>query len=140
MPLKGLKKVKESFDDIYTRQNENLRGVYLAGLAVIVSGTPADTGRARNNWFLAVGAPSSKTTTSKSKGLSTIKSLRKMPQRVLNRKIFYSNNLPYANMLEYGGFTNKPETDKTIGGFSKQAPGGFVRKALILMQNKIRSL
>ena len=140
MPLIGRRKVDEAIDDIYVRQNDNLRGVYLAGLSKIVASTPADTGRARNNWFLSVAAPSNQTTTSKSKGLATIKSLRKMPQRVLNRKIYYTNNLPYAAKLEYGGFTTKPETDKTIGGFSKQAPGGFVRKTLIEMQNKIRSL
>ena len=63
-----------------------------------------------------------------------------MPQRVLNRKIYFTNNLPYARKSEYGGFTNKPETEKTIGGFSKQAPGGYVRKTLIKMQNKIRKL
>jgi len=43
-----------------------------------------------------------------------------------NDKIIIQNNLPYIKKLEYGGFTVKPETEKTIGGFSKQAPQGMV--------------
>jgi len=62
-----------------------------------------------------------------------------MPKIVLNKKIFYTNNLPYIGVLEYGGFP-VPGGDLTSGGFSKQAPEGWVRKTLIQMQNKIRSL
>ena len=41
-------------------------------------------------------------------------------------KIIIQNNLPYIKKLEFGGYTDKSETEKTIGGFSKQAPQGMV--------------
>lgn len=126
MPLIGREKVKQGIDVVYQSANDNLRGVYLAGLGNIIQGTPVDTGRARNNWFLSVGAPSNSITTSKSKGLATIRSLRKMPLRVINRKIYLTNNLPYIQALEFGS--------------SKQAPSGWVRSTLMKMQKKIRGL
>lgn len=151
MPLVGRDKVNKAIDDIYLTANDNIKGVYLAGLSNITQETPADTGRARNNWFLSVAAPSSSTTTSTSKGLATIRSLRRMPKRVLNKKIYYTNNLPYVSMLEYGGFPSPVDRGSyikksksfqilSINGFSKQAPNGWVRSNLIKMQNKIRSL
>ena len=50
-------------------------------------------------------------------------------QSILSRLVPYSTvyiqtNAPYANKIEFGGFTTKPETDKTVGGFSRQAPQG----------------
>lgn len=151
MPLVGRKAVDSAIDDLYTKTNDNLRGVYLAGLVNIVQETPVDQGRARNNWFLSVSTPSGSTTTSKSKGLGAIRQLRSMPLRVLNRKIFYTNNLPYISKLEYGGYPspvkqgsyNKKTKSFDVlssNGFSLQAPNGWVRKTLIKMQNKIRAL
>ncbi|MDR1176037.1 MAG: hypothetical protein LBK83_11285, partial [Treponema sp.] len=46
--------------------------------------------------------------------------------------IFLANNLPYARKIEYGTFTDKPETKKTIGGFSRQSPHGVIGKNLVL--------
>lgn len=151
MPLRG----RENFDKLTAKGLENinkdLRGVYFAGLTNIVQGTPVDKGRARNNWFLSVFTPSNESTTSVSNGLSALRSLRQMPKYVLNKKIFYTNNLPYIETLEYGGYPDPVERGSYIkkskkyeklssGGFSKQAPNGWVRSTLIKMRNKIRSL
>ena len=138
MPLIGLKRVKQALNvDIYNQMNDDIKGVYLSGLTLVIRETPADTGRARNNWFLSVGSPSSKiTNVSGSAGFSQ---LNKFPSRVLNRKLYFTNNLPYLVTLEYGGYA-QPGTEKTINGFSKQAPKGWVRATLIKMANKIRSL
>lgn len=152
MPLKGLSNVNNAIDDLVMNQNNNVKGVYLAGLANIVSGTPADKGRARNNWFLSVDAPLNKTTATRSKaGSNSIRQALRMPRIVLGKKIFFSNNLPYIGALEYGGFPKPVKkgsyNSKTksyeilsINGFSKQAPNGWVRKTIIQMANKIRSL
>lgn len=142
MPLIGRENFTKLTEEAYLRINKDLRGVYLAGLTNIVEGTPVDTGRARNNWFLSIGAPSGATTTSKSKGLGAIRQLRTMPQRVLGRKIFYTNNLPYIGTLEYGGYPQSPKskTGKSSGGFSKQAPKGWVRSTIKQMQSKIKSI
>ncbi len=152
MALKGLGNVHSAIDDLVLKQNNNVKGVYLAGLASVVSGTPADKGRARNNWFLSVSEPSSKTITSKSKsGTNSITQALKMPKIVLGKKIYFTNNLPYIGALEYGGFPSPVKkgsyNSKTrsyqvlsINGYSKQAPNGWVRKAIIQMASKIRSL
>ena len=152
MPLIGLKGVKLAIDQLEQSANDDIRGVYLAGLKNIVQETPADTGRARNNWFLSVSTPSNKTTTSESVGGgASLIQTSKMPKNVLGKKIFFTNNLPYIGVLEYGGFPNpvkKGSYDKkkkkyiklSKGGYSLQAPKGWVRAALMRMQNKIRSL
>ena len=36
-----------------------------------------------------------------------------------------ANNLPYAHVIEYGGYPG--DGPNTVGGFSKQAPAGVVR-------------
>ncbi|HHZ70876.1 MAG TPA: hypothetical protein EYN67_18555 [Flavobacteriales bacterium] len=152
MPLIGRVNLDLAIDDLVNVTNDNLRGVYLAGLKNIVQGTPADSGRARNNWFLSVGAPSNKITTSSSVGGGgSLSQASKMPKDVLNNTIFFTNNLPYIGVLEYGGFPSPVEKGSyikrsksfeilSINGFSKQAPNGWVRKTVIQMQNKIRSL
>lgn len=142
MPLIGRENFTKLTEEGYTRLNKDIRGVYLAGLSNIVEGTPVDSGRARNNWFLSVSTPSSSTTTSKAKGLGAIRQLRAMPKRVLGRKIYYTNNLSYIGVLEYGGYPKNPKanTGKTSGGFSRQAPNGWVRTTLKKMQSKIRKL
>jgi len=140
MPLKGLKNVKKAINNLEGSLNKDLRGVYFAGLSEIVKATPVDSGRARNNWFLTVNAPSNQTTTAKSQGLGAIRQLSKMPKSVVGKKLYFTNNLPYAHLLEYGGFTKKPETENTIRGFSKQAPNGFVRKTIAKMKSKLKNL
>ena len=70
----------------------------------------------------------------------------------MNQKIFFTNNLPYIETLEYGGYPNpvkkgtwvkksKSYEVRSTGGFSKQvAPDGWVRKTLKAMAKKIRQL
>ena len=140
MPLKGRKNVDLAIEKRYLAANDDVRGVYLQGLYNVVLGTPVDEGRARNNWFLTVGVASGNSTTSKSKGLSAIRSIRQMPKRVMNQKIFFTNNLPYIETLEYGGYPKPSKGKKTAGGYSKQAPGGWVRTTLKAMAKKIRAL
>ncbi len=151
MPIKGMRNVKKAIARLPDSANDLIKGVYLAGLTDIVSGTPADKGRARNNWFLTAGRPSSAVRQSGSSlGASSMAGISTMPKSVLNTKLFFTNNLPYLVTLEYGGFPNPVKQGSYIkrsksfeklssGGFSKQAPGGWVRSTLILMQNKIRS-
>ena len=154
MPLKGLKGVKLAIDQLEQSANDNVRGVYLAGLKNIVQETPADKGRARNNWFLSVTAPSNKTTTSASiGGGASLSQASKMPKRVLGKKIYFTNNLPYIGILEYGGFPKRVKKGSYIkrsgeyeklseNGYSKQLKGakGWVRINLKRMQSKIKKL
>ena len=44
-------------------------------------------------------------------------------------------------MLEYGGYSKRSTTGKTINGFSRQvAPDGWVRDQLKIMANEVRKL
>jgi hypothetical protein len=74
-----------------------------------------------------------------------------MPQSVLGKSLYFTNNAPAINILEYGGFPTPVKKGSyikrsksfeilSIRGFSKQAPNGWVRATLIAMRNKIRSL
>ena len=106
----------------------------------MIKPTPVDSGRVRNNWFLTVGIASGLTERSASKsGGGSIRSLSSMPDNILNNKVYFTNNMPYASTLEYGGYS-KPGTDKTSNGFSIQAPDGWVRKGLQDMRKNIRAL
>lgn len=79
----------------------------------IIENTPADTGRAKGNWFASFEASSNETTE------STHSQLNDALAKANNSagKVFYlTNNLPYINRLEYG--------------WSKQAPSGMVRVSI----------
>ncbi|GAB3044782.1 hypothetical protein GCM10027155_07330 [Acinetobacter apis] len=39
--------------------------------------------------------------------------------------IYIQTNVPQVMKIEYGGFTEKPQTAKTINGYSKQALTGL---------------
>lgn len=142
MPLKGRDNVDKAIEQTVINVNRDLRGVYLSGLTAMIKQSPVDEGRARNNWFLTTISPSSSTTTSKSKsGNNSLSQLGRLPKNVLDNKIFFTNNIPYIVTLEYGGYPNPSNGEKTVGGFSDQvAPDGWVRKTLKAMAKKVRTL
>ena len=152
MPLKGLGNVKAAINRIPEQLNNDVKGVFIAGLTNIIQETPVDTGVTRNAWFLSVGAPSGANGGRANKsGSGSVKQLAKMPKSILGKTLYFTNNRPNINTLEYGGFPTPVKQGSHIkrsksyeklssGGYSKQAPGGWVRKSLILMRNKIRKL
>ena len=152
MPLHGLDDVKKMIAKNKKDANTNIKGVYLAGLSNIIAATPSDTGVHRNNWFLTVGSPFSLFGRgADSKGGGSEASVNTMPDYILNKKIYFTNNAPAISLLEYGGYPSPVKKGSyikksksyqilSINGFSKQAPNGWVRSTLISMSNKIRSL
>jgi hypothetical protein len=140
MPLQGLYSVKSAMTSAKVNLNNKLRIIFFKGLRDMIKPTPVDSGRVRNNWFLTVGVASGLTERSASKsGGGSIRSLNSMPESILNSKVYFTNNMPYATTLEYGGYS-QPGTDKTSNGFSIQAPDGWVRKGLQDMRKNIRAL
>ena len=135
MPLKGRKKLDKAITKRIKEKDNALRGIFIQGLGNISGGTPVDEGRARNNWFLTLNSPANGVT-STTTGNTTNET--RMPKSVLGKRLFYTNNLPYINVLEYGGFPgNGP---KTALGYSDQAVGGWVRKELLVMRKAIRGI
>jgi hypothetical protein len=152
MPLDGLDEVRKMIAKNKKEANIKVKGVFLAGLQNIIAGTPADKGIHRNNWFLTVGVPSGLFgRDGDSNGGGSESSLNIMPDYILNKKIYFTNNAPAITTLEYGGYPSpvakgsyikksKSYEILSINGFSKQAPKGWVRSTIIAMQNKLRSL
>ena len=140
MPLKGKQNVKDAVGAIADRKNDQLRAVFIKGMQNIALGTPVDEGRARNSWYFSAKAPQTSGERSANKsGSSSLRGISTMPKRVFGRKIFYANDMPYINKLEYGGFPDPADNpQKTSGGFSDQAPKGWVRGELLKMRKRIR--
>lgn len=111
--------------------------------------SPVDTGHFRANWRL--GFDGVDTTTDETtdwgyvndRGVGKSRTKDEVEAGLLSRQlvghtVYLSNALPYAEVLEYGGYPNPPKAGswdkrehayviKSVGGYSKQAPQGMVR-------------
>lgn len=97
------------------------RKVALATLTTAVMATPVDTGRARANWNTAMeDADRTDRGTPGSAGQGSADAIARGSQAIgrakLGSTIVISNSLPYIERLN--------------DGYSKQAPAGFVEKAI----------
>lgn len=91
----------------------------------IILRTPVDTGRARANWGVTVGAANTVfaiEAEDKSGSATLTQAANGVQQWVCEGSIFITNNLPYIGVLEYGRDDGKPG--------SSQAPNGMVRLTL----------
>ena len=104
-----------------------IRQVSIKLFSAIILGSPVDTGRFRMNWQAAGASLETGTVAGLDKTGST--SINKMASVIVGLKDWYeftlANNLPYANVIEYGGYPG--DGPNTTGGYSKQAPSGVVR-------------
>lgn len=95
-----------------------VRGAALELGGQMVDRSPVDTGRFKNNWVTATGAPDASRPAEPD--VSGARSSAMLKEKVSGWKpgqtIWILNNMPYAKRLEYG--------------WSKQAPGGMVRLAV----------
>ena len=98
------------------------RKVAIAALSTVSSETPLDTGRARSNWLVGLGAPRREmiptfgkevaASTALALGMAVISGYRK------EQAIYITNNLPYIRRLN--------------DGWSAQAPSGYVETAVMV--------
>ena len=102
-----------------------MRQVSIKLFSAIIKATPVDTGRARNNWFASGNTPSQEITTyGAPQGTATIQRVTAVINTATDWHEFtLTNNLPYAQRLEYG--------------WSQQAPQGFVRTNVSRFQQLI---
>ena len=106
----------------------------------IVIRTPHDTGALRANWRPSVNKPNkSKTRKLDKDGSETIKGIQEKFAKARGDAFILTNNLVYAPVVEYGLYPSRGggETQKTINGFSKQAPQGMMRVTLLEFQAAI---
>ena len=86
-----------------------------------------DGGRFRYNWQAAGASPETGILEGRDKqGNATVERMKGVIFGLKDWSEFtLANNLPYANVIEYGGYPG--DGPNTIGGYSKQAPRGLVR-------------
>lgn len=124
----------KQLNDLTTEKAERIIKAAVFDLTTaIISDSPADTGRLKGNWLVSFNTPiDSELDILDTSGRNTIKKAKNL---IMNNKVplvyWIQNNLPYAEKAEYGLWTTKQETIKTIGGYSKKSPEGMVRKNIM---------
>lgn len=107
---------------------EVVRSTAIKLFSAIIVSSPIDEGTFRNNWFVSGVSPSTEVNPTDTAG-SDAGAISELTADVKRLKgwdsITFTNNLPYARVIEYGGF--KGSGPNITGGFSKQAPAGVVR-------------
>ncbi len=117
----------------------------------IVQNSPVDEGRFRSNWFASSGTPKLKTV--KSKRRDSLKTVKREFAKAFDSGVsyYFSNNLPYARAIEYGLYKKNPKLGtknrktgiyeiRTRNGYSKQAPRGLIRIAIMRQKQDFRKL
>lgn len=117
------------------KNNETvMRQVSMKLFSDIIKSSPVDTGRFRMNWQASGPVPAEGTTVATDKGGG--KAITEASNFVLKTPNWYeftlTNNLPYANVIEYGGYPG--DGPNTAGGYSRQAPQGVVRVNVVRFQ------
>lgn len=118
--------VKNFADSFIDGSEQVVRGTTIKLFTAIIKSTPVDEGRARANWFTTGQKPSDRKTNKKDEqGASSINEVNRVVVGIKDwSKFTLTNNLPYIEVLEFGGYNEGP---KTINGYSRQAPNGMVR-------------
>jgi hypothetical protein len=88
----------------------------------LLASTPVDTGRARSNWKVSVGAPDFTQLESLGDGpgaesIQFLSAQARLYRYRANRPVYITNGLPYIERLNEG--------------WSQQAPAGFVEAAIL---------
>ena len=104
----------------------------------IIYDTPVDTGRLRNNWIPSINKSEtsysmlgSDTSKRRSKERPTLQeTITKVNTLQLGDTFYFTNNLPYAKVVEFGEY-HQSNTGKVVGGFSAKSPKGMVRVNLL---------
>jgi hypothetical protein len=87
----------------------------------VIKDTPVDVGRLRGNWQTTKNSPAQ----SEIQRIGGAGPIAEAHAVVRKPDLYYlTNNLPYAEKVEFGGYGAGP---KTVGGFSIKAPRGMVR-------------
>lgn len=107
------------FELIALNQSENAIKAAIVGLCGdIISDTPVDTGRLKNNWFPSVDVASTETTEQTADTARARLETAVSQEYKLDKVFYFTNNLPYAYRIEFEGW-------------SKKAPQGMVRRNIV---------
>lgn len=84
--------------------------------------TPIDTGHARRNWISSVGQPNTQVANDESAHAAGIQAV--LSYQLASGALWVANAVPYIRALNYG--------------HSKQAPAGFIERAVDLAMQKVQ--
>ena len=113
---------------------KTVKGTSIKLFSAVIKSSPVDSGRFRNNWFASGKYPSTDVTSYR--GTAGDAAIARVVSYINGAaggvEFTLANNLPYAHMLEYGGYNPnlvgpQQSTSKTVNGYSRQAPNGMVR-------------
>lgn len=130
--------IKRWADNIDATLEETNRAAIVQLNKDIILGTPVDKGTARGGWMASVGSPSGGSGSSDKSGSGTMSRANSVTSKAIGKIYYLTNNVVYIRKLEFGGYTSKAETEKTVKGFSKQAPHGMVRTAMAKLRAAIQ--
>ena len=113
---------------------KTIKGTSIKLFSAVIKSSPVDSGRFRANWLCAgtTPVPSVVDMTDKT-GSSATSEMVSYIKSAKGQMVFtLANNLPYAHMLEYGGYATgfvgpQQSTSRSVNGYSRQAPNGMVR-------------
>lgn len=123
-------RMKRLAQDIEKNCDATVRKCALAVDATVVLATPVDTGRARANWQVELNGPhttadENKFSPSGQESIDAAKAVISTYNGARDTSIHITNNLSYIGRLNEG--------------WSKQAPAGFVEKAVMVGVQAIRN-
>lgn len=116
-----------------------MRAVAVDLVSGMQEAAPVDTGRLKGNFQVGLGVVNT-LTSSPANSDSASRARAALVPWVPGQTIYITNSLPYARVAEYGLYGKPPGSangPKTVGGYPRQAQGGFVR---ITYQNVGKSL
>ena len=137
--MSNFKQDLRSFHELaISETKEDSQAIRIELFSDVIYDTPVDEGRARGEWQTSKDTP--KTNQNNRIDTTGAAAIQDVVNNVgLDDDVNYlTNNLPYINTLEYGGYPRPPKRGswvkgkgwviKTINGYSKKAPDGMVRR------------
>ncbi len=103
------------------------KDIVIDALGGVVMQSPVDEGSYRASHRVSINQPDmgfNEAEKDKGGGSTISKGTSALSRLVPFSVVYIQTNAPYATKIEYGNFTDKPETPKTTGGYSRQAPQG----------------
>ena len=104
--------------------DETGRAIVLELFGSVIKDTPVKSGRAKGNWQTSMDSPATGETDRKGEGPALAEVSQQAASFGAGKVIYLSNGLPYILRLEYG--------------WSKQQPGGMVRRNVARIQSIVR--
>lgn len=131
------RRIRERGRQVEEGVNEIVKKTAIVADREVVLSTPVDTGRARSNWLLSLGGPSTSEIEAYAQGkggssgaANANAAMAQAQAAVRGRRpeqdVYISNNLPYIGRLN--------------DGWSAQAPAGFVQAAVQRAAAAIRNM